>query len=316
MYHYVRDLKESRFKDIKGLDISLFYEQVEYLKKHYNLISMEMLIEAIENNVNLPQKAALLTFDDAYSDHFKYVFPFLDKMKIKGAFYPPFKAIAEHKVLDVNKIHFILASESNKDLIINEIKKQLKLHKDKYNLSEFEVYFNKLAKSNRFDDAKTIFIKRLLQVELEEKVRTLITDNLFTQFLKIDETAFSQELYMDIEQLKCMSRNGMHIGSHGYDHYWLASLSEENQEIEIKKSIHFLNDIGISNNNWTMCYPYGSYNDTTIKILNKLGCKLALTTEVSIAKPNKTNRFAIPRLDTNDIPKDRKAEVNDWFIKA
>jgi len=70
MYHYVRDLKHSRYPEIKGLDISLFYEQIMFLKKHYKFITMEMLIDSFENGSALPDKSVLLTFDDAYSDHF------------------------------------------------------------------------------------------------------------------------------------------------------------------------------------------------------------------------------------------------------
>ena len=33
MYHYVRDLKHSRYPAIKGLDVSLFKGQVSFLKK-------------------------------------------------------------------------------------------------------------------------------------------------------------------------------------------------------------------------------------------------------------------------------------------
>ncbi len=41
MYHYVRDLKNSRYPDIKGLDINLFKEQINYMRKHYHIITME-----------------------------------------------------------------------------------------------------------------------------------------------------------------------------------------------------------------------------------------------------------------------------------
>ena len=81
MYHYVRDLKNSRYPAIKGLDIDLFKEQIRYLINHYKFITMEMLISAIENKSSIPSKSVLLTFDDAYIDHFEYVFPFLDKLK-------------------------------------------------------------------------------------------------------------------------------------------------------------------------------------------------------------------------------------------
>ncbi len=316
MYHYVRDLKHSRYPDIKGLDISLFYEQITYLKKHYHFITMEMLIDSIENNSSLPDKSVLLTFDDAYSDHFKYVFPFLDKHKIQGSFFPPVKAITEHTVLDVNKIHFILASENDKSKIITEIKNELDKFRKDYKLESYSFYYDKLAQSNRFDSADIIFIKRLLQVELEESLRKIITNNLFEKIVGIDEVSFSRELYMDVEQIQCMNRNGMHIGSHGYDHYWLGSLEREKQKTEIKKALEFLTLIGSDTNNWTMCYPYGNYNETIIELLTEYNCKIALTTVVDIADLQKYNKYTLPRLDTNDIPKDKKATTNGWYLKG
>ena len=40
------------------------------------------------------------------------------------------------------------------------------------------------------------------------------------------------------------AKNGMHIGAHGFDHNWLGSLSKENQEKEISKSLDFIKNIG------------------------------------------------------------------------
>ena len=46
MYHYVRDLKHSRYPEIKGLDISLFREQIKFFKENFHVVSMEQVIEA------------------------------------------------------------------------------------------------------------------------------------------------------------------------------------------------------------------------------------------------------------------------------
>ncbi|PRM89634.1 polysaccharide deacetylase, partial [Aliarcobacter cryaerophilus] len=97
MYHYVRDLKNSRYPDIKGLDLNLFKEQIDYIRKNYHIATMEEVIYSIENQSKLPNKSVLLTFDDAYSDHYNNVFPILDKYKLQGSFYTPSKAIIEHK---------------------------------------------------------------------------------------------------------------------------------------------------------------------------------------------------------------------------
>jgi Predicted xylanase/chitin deacetylase len=319
MYHYVRDLKHSRYPEIKGLDKNLFIEQLNYLKKYYNFVSVEQIIEVNLEGKKLPPKAVLLTFDDAYIDHFTVVFPLLMQYGIKGAFYPPVKAVTKHTVLDVNKIHFILASIKDEDLpaLLNEIKVLLDNYREEYALLSFEDYFNELAVANRFDCKEVVFVKRLLQVKLDEQLRRIMTDKLFQKIVGIDEAAFSRELYMSKDQIKCMIDCGMHIGSHGYDHYWLGSLSKEKQEFEIKESVKFIETVGGDINNWTICYPYGNYNEDTISLLKKYNCKLGLTTIVDIASLDESEDtiLKLPRLDTNDIPKSGTAEPNDWYFK-
>lgn len=316
LYHYVRDLKNSRYPGIKGLDIDLFKEQVAYLKKHYTIITMEQLIDSIDNDTALPAKSALLTFDDAYIDHYTQVFPVLVQNNIQGSFYPPVRAIKEHIVLDVNRIHHILVSGAGNDKIIAEIYKLLDHYRREYYLESNEFYYEKFALADRFDTADTIFIKRLLQKGLDEQLRNIITKELFKKFIGMSESTFACELYMNIDQIRIMKHFGMHIGSHGFNHYWLGSLSNEKQEIEIDKSLEFLKLIGSDLDRWTMCYPYGNYNIDTLNILYNKGCKLALTTKVGIADLNEHKRFELPRLDTNDIPINANADTNQWFDKA
>lgn len=228
------------------------------------------------------------------------------------------KAVTEHTVLDVNKIHFILAStpEDKMPQLLNELKLQLDNFRKDWKLQSFDYYFDKLAVANRFDPKEVIFVKRLLQVELDEKLRNIIVNDIFQKVIGMDEGMFSRELYMSMEQIKCMVDNGMHFGSHGYDHYWLNSLSKEKQKFEIKKSIEFIKEVGGDINNWTICYPYGAYDDKTIEILKENGCKLGMTTIVdTVDLSNKSDDiiFKLPRLDTNDLPKDANAVVNKWY---
>ncbi len=329
VYHYVRDLKNSRFPGVKGLDLDLFREQIGYIRKHYHVITMEEVIHSIDNQVKLPSKSVLLTFDDAYSDHYMNVFPVLDKHKLQGSFYTPSKAITENTILDVNKIHFILASVQDKSDIVSDLKHLLKVYKKEYQLQDFDYYYKKLAfadtttamsgaagTENNYDTQEVRFIKKLLQVELIEELRIIITDTLFEKYIGMSESSFSRELYMNEEQLKHMLRSGQHIGNHGHNHYWWDSLTKEEMREELDLSIAFLNKIGVDMNNWTACYPYGAYDDQSIEMLQERGCKLAVTCEVDIATTNKSTRFVMPRLDTNDIPKRRDEETNEWHSKG
>ena len=55
MYHYVRELKHTRYPEIKGLDLNLFRQQIEFFKANYNIISTEQLLSdaPIENTMLL-----------------------------------------------------------------------------------------------------------------------------------------------------------------------------------------------------------------------------------------------------------------------
>lgn len=75
MYHYTRDLVHSRYRQIKGLDSSLFRQQIEYMRNNFNVVTMEQVIDAVEGKSMLPENALLLTFDDGYIDNYTYALP-------------------------------------------------------------------------------------------------------------------------------------------------------------------------------------------------------------------------------------------------
>lgn len=316
MYHYVRELKHSRYPEIKGLSINQFKEQISYLKKYYNPISAYDLMDAVESGSKLPPQALLLTFDDAYIDHFTEVFPVLDQEKISGCFFPPAKCILENRVLDVNKIHFILACVPEKTVLVNFIYRFLDEHRSSYNLESSKEYWQKCGVASRYDPPEVMFVKYMLQRDLPEELRKIITDVLFKKFVSNDEHAFSKELYMSIDQISCLQRNGMYIGSHGFDHYWLNSISEEDQRKEIDSSLDFLKNVGSNPDRWIMCYPYGAYNQSLLSILKEKKCVIGLTTQVGIADLQNDIPLTLPRLDTNDMPKDSNSKPNKWTLSV
>ncbi len=300
MYHYVRDLKNSRYPNIKGLDYSLFKEQLEFLRKNYNFVTVEEVIATFDEKIALPKNAALLTFDDGYIDNFTYVFPLLNKLKIQGVFFIPGKTFSEHVLLDVNKIHFILASASS-DLLLRDLFEKLNFYRNEYDIPTNDELFNKYAIDSRWDSKEVIFIKRMLQKVLPEKLRNDISSELFDKHVGISENQFARELYMNFDQIQCMNDNGMFIGLHGYDHYWLANLPKEKMEEDINKALKAMSGI-VNENKWILNYPYGSWNDNVINYIKQKGCKLSMTTEVRVADTDLDNRFLLPRLDTNDYP--------------
>jgi len=313
MYHYVRRIKNSRFTGIKGLELNDFIEQVKFLKKNYNVVTMEQVIAYYELGEQLPNNAALLTFDDGYAEHFNHVYPVLKKYEMQGSFYVPAKTVLENCILDVNKIHFILAACKDFKKLIQRLKLFLVQYSQDYDLRSFDEYYAELAIANRFDPAEVILVKRLLQHALPETLRNIITDKLFVEFMGMDETSFSRELYMDEQQISHVINDGMHVGCHGYDHYWWNRLPSTELNTEIDLSLKFLNKVGADTGNWTACYPYGSSSDKVVECLKKKGCKLAFTTVADTVNLATESPLLLPRLDTNDLPKRANDKPNIWF---
>jgi len=300
MYHYVRPIRGSKFPNIKGLELKGFKRQLDFIEENYSVVSAEQVIDAIVKNKKLPKNACQLTFDDGLKDHYMHVLPELIKRNLSGSFFPPRVAIEEKKLLDVNAIQHILSRTVNKELLVSELYKHCLNH----NISQvqFNSYYKNFGVANRLDDENTIFIKRMLQHILPEKIRNLITSSLFEKFVGISETEFSSNLYMNIEEVRELVKKGMYVGSHGSMHYRLDKISVEKQKEDILKSLNFLEDVGATTKDWIMCYPYGAYNSSILSLLKDLGASIGITTKRKIADLSIDNPFTLPRMDTNDFP--------------
>lgn len=227
MYHYTRDLKHSRYPEIKGLDVNLFREQIAFMKSNFNIVTMEQVLEAISTKEKLPEKALLLTFDDGYADNYTVAMPVLEEYGVQGSFFIPGKTFTTHQLLDVNKIHYVLASANIYNLV-EDLKKEMDYYRgQEFQYASTEELFAKYAVASRFDVKETVFVKQMLQTVLPEKLRNIISSKLFDKYVGVTEEQLAYELYMSEEQIRTMKRHGMFIGIHGYDHYWLGNLPVE-----------------------------------------------------------------------------------------
>lgn len=301
MYHYTRDLKHSRYPEIKGLDVNLFREQIAFMKSNFNIVTMEQVLEAISTKEKLPEKALLLTFDDGYADNYTVAMPVLEEYGVQGSFFIPGKTFTTHQLLDVNKIHYVLASANIYNLV-EDLKKEMDYYRgQEFQYASTEELFAKYAVASRFDIKETVFVKQMLQTVLPEKLRNIISSKLFAKYVGVTEEQLAYELYMSEEQIRTMKRHGMFIGIHGYDHYWLGNLPVEQMESDISLALDALDEF-VDRKQWVMNYPYGNYNKDVLAYISKQGACLGLTTEVRLADIDKDNPLELPRLDCNDFP--------------
>ena len=189
MYHYVREIKKNKYLNLKGLEFNNFKKQINFFIKNFNVLTNDDFIEIIKTKKIPKRKSILLTFDDGYIDHWKFVYPYLKEKKITGNFYPPIQVIKNNKVLDVNKIHFILEKEQNRQKILDLIFKFTKKYMNK-NKEDLDIH--RIQTNSRYDDKETILIKKLLQTYLPLKTREKIVNKIFTLILNNNEKTFSK----------------------------------------------------------------------------------------------------------------------------
>ena len=301
MYHYVREIKNSQFPKIKGLEFKEFKNQINYLEKRYKFLDYEEFSYFTQNKKKLPKNSCILTFDDGYKDHIKYVVPELLKRKIKGFFFPSAKAVLENSILDINYIHLIISKCSNELDLINDL--NFLLIKNGFTNKELKLYFKKYAISTRYDSKYVRYFKYVLQNMIDLKKKNKIIKLLFKKYVKLEESEISKSFYLSVKDLKQILNSNMYVGGHGYDHFWMNKKTVNDQKKDINKTLSFLELIGAKTNRWIMSYPYGSYNDNTIKILKGKKCLAGLTIKIGSNNLAKDNLFELKRYDTNDFPK-------------
>jgi peptidoglycan/xylan/chitin deacetylase (PgdA/CDA1 family) len=308
MYHYVRPLEESAYPSIKGLRVSEFKTQLAYLSRHHQFVTVGEIAACLRGGEPLPLKAVLLTFDDGYRDHYEHAFPLLHDLGVQGAFFPPVAAVKHARLLDVNRIHFILATTPDHLALARTIDRFVEDRREADGLKTPAEYWSVWGKPDRFDTAETVYVKRMLQVALPEAQRAELAGELFRKYVTSDEPAFARELYVDPSELRIMQGAGMYVGCHGDSHSWLDSLPQTQQAQELDAGLAFMREVGSPvDDYWVMCYPYGVWNESLLEELRVRQCTFGLTAVCRVARLGVDDSLLLPRLDTNDLPKTAEA---------
>lgn len=316
-YHYVRPITGSQFPSLKALDVDDFRHQLEYFRRYYTFVGMDDIVGALDDGRPLPARPLLLTFDDGYADHYTYVWPTLLALGVTAAFYPTAESTYGRGLLAVNKIHFVLAAANDHEALVQIIEAAIRDFDARGGGSTVAEYRSRYWQANRFDAEPTLYCKQLLQHALPDGLRQTVLDDLFQRFVTSDPAGFAADLYLNAHQIREMRASGMHIGGHGGTHRWLDRLSRDEQRAEIDESIRLLEVTGMTpSDTFTFCYPYGGYNDVTLDLLRERRCRAAVTVRPDLATSDPITRLELPRLDTNDLPKDPAAPIGAWTLRV
>lgn len=291
MYHYIRG-SQAVDRGIRAFSLEKFKEQIKRLLKFYKVVLLDELYEKVKRNNNF---YCALTFDDGLIDHYLDVLPILKKAGIKGAFFP-ITMVFEKKMPVTYKVYILLSRFPIDDLVsIYEefIQKEFPELTDKYFLPRDR----KLKPTRRFDDVLTANFKEVMNI-LPLHIKVKFIDKCFKDIFS-EEEKLCQEFFMNENQLQALAKAGMAVGAHTHSHFPLKLLSDKEQTFEIEQSKKILEKI-LGQKIEQFSYPFGDYNDFTLRILQKNEFKLAVTNRAGLLT-KKNNCLKLPRYDTRDL---------------
>ena len=238
---------------------------------------------------------------------YEHVLPALLARGWQGSFFPVGCATRQDALLDINKIHLVLASVPGPDHLLEDLRDCFEAERKISDLPSWDAYRQRLAGPNRFDGPESAFVKRLLQWGLPPRPKARVLDELFRRLVADDERTLARELYMSRKDLMAMKDAGMFLGCHTWSHPRLTMLSKPEQEKEMRRSLDFLQSLGVRTDRWVIAYPFGDANRELARFLSRQGCCLGLTIRGDVAQVTHDSPLLLPRIDTNRLPTDPAA---------
>jgi peptidoglycan/xylan/chitin deacetylase (PgdA/CDA1 family) len=259
---YHRILPDDEFNDRESpnsslvVTVSQFENQMEYLSKNYDVVSMDALSEHIENDGK--GYVVAVTFDDGYKDNLLHALPILEKFKIPATIYITTRFPEGDTWMWWFEVwdHLNTAKNENEDIDEQNsvIKKAAMMHK----ILRFNSLRIKILKLNS-DDLNT-FISSLTKSSIRKQFEPLCLN--WQEIIDLDSNPL------------------ITIGAHTHSHLNLRKLKSGDAYNEIFKSKMLL-EAKLGHTIDYFAYPYGTSNEASVreyKMALECGFRLCVTT--------------------------------------
>lgn len=258
LYHRVLDYESD--PQLLAVSIANFTEQMQYLKKNYQIISLEKLTNAIIENT-VPKNAVAITFDDGYADNYLFAKPILEELEIPATIFVTTSLIDSERELWWDELEqvFLHADElpAHLDLRLDDFKISLNTESstsEKFN--NWDITINESISPRK----KAYLRFHSILKTLDHTKRNEIMSFLFNWS---GQKRVCRKYYrtMSSGEIFDTSKDGLiEIGAHTDNHSVLSYLTYEDQKKEIltcKLKLEEITNFKIK----TFAYPFGSHLD-------------------------------------------------------
>ncbi len=222
---------------------SQFENDLDFLLKHYQAISLNQLLDHIQQKSSLPKNSFFLSFDDGLKEVFEIVAPILESKGIPATIFIN-SAFVDNKDLFFRYKASLLIEQLDKKVYSAVIKNQ----------------FHEILKNHQIE-GKTLKVQ-LLNINYLNK-------NILDKLAEVLEFSFQdflnqQQPYLTSGQINQLLRKGFTIGAHSIDHPLFNQLDMQNQVMQIQESTQFIQ------HNFKVPYKVFSFPFTDYKVGSSL----------------------------------------------
>ena len=254
--------------------------QIEYLKKHYNIIDLESCLAFLCGKKQLPTNAVFLTVDDGYQDFYSVAFPMLRKYAVPVTIFLAADFINKGMWLWHDLLNFGINNTSRTDFTFDGNFFDLKTYSGR---SSLKLFLDKICTSCTTLE-RDLFIDQVMK-ELNVSVPPHPT---------------VEYAPLTWNQIREISKSGISYGAHTCTHPILSRIPSHEALREIRESKYRIEAV-TQNEVLAFCYPNGTVNDFNEEVKEMVEeCGFACAMSMIYGMNNlKTDKYALRRMPAN-----------------
>ncbi len=243
-----------------------FAAHLDFYARHYQVIPFARVV-----NDDIPDCAAVITFDDGYHSVFEYAAPLLRARNMSATVFLVTRVVGNGALVWVNELNWLLRRHP---AVARPVVARLA------GLPESD------APEALIEGARQRYDTVAIEAALKEIRAAAGLDG--------PRVAAAASLYMTWDEVRSMQREGFTFGNHTATHPSLHSVAAAVQREEVAEAQRALKAEGC-NDRW-LAYPFGDYNADSRKVAIELACEAVFAVGV---RPGSLDRFEIGRSPVN-----------------
>ena len=299
MFHHFHDNKHLPAQG--SLSSSDFIQMIDWLNKHYTILSANQYKENFENGT-LKNTDICLSFDDALKCQYDIAVPVMERLGIQAFFFTHSSAFGQNPDrLEIYR-YFRTACYADIDKFYEDFFHSVEQmdaaefirHHARYSEINYLAIYSFYTDNDRW--FRYLRDQYLVGNQYDELMNELMVQNDF------DAYTVKKDLWMSEDNLVTTESKGHLIGLHSYSHpTQMSKLSKAEQEMEYQNNYDHLTGV-IGKPIRVMSHPCGDYNEITLEILKSMEIDIGFRDNMSVKEIR--SPLEIPREDHANVFKE------------